>query len=80
MKVLLNLNSNILKETVDVIRKIEAYLRANQIIDGGLTSKKSLAATQSFFNVLQAESDWSYSALSRLVSFSVGDNFVGIAQ
>jgi 3-methyladenine DNA glycosylase Tag len=62
------------KDTFLLTRDIEAYFRANKIIDGGLQSKKSLAAIQHSFNQWQSESDMSLSQLSRLVAFATGDN------
>lgn len=62
------------KDTFLLSRDVEAYLRAYEIIDGGLQSKKSLEAAQAFFNSLVQQSGWSLQALSQLVAFSVGDN------
>jgi hypothetical protein len=70
------MNCNIFKEVVDVIRDIEAYFRANKIIDGGLQSKKSLTAIQASFNQWQSECDLSLAQLSRLVAFATGDNHI----
>ncbi|MBQ4851687.1 DNA-3-methyladenine glycosylase I [Pseudoalteromonas sp. MMG012] len=64
------------KDTFLLSRDVEAYLRAHEIIEGGLQSKKSLGAAQAFFNTLVNESDWSLQALSQLVAFSIGDNQV----
>jgi len=62
------------KDTFLLTRDIEAYFRANKIIDGGLQSKKSLAAIQNSFNQWQSECDLSLTQLSRLVAFATGDN------
>ncbi|MBD1583968.1 DNA-3-methyladenine glycosylase I [Pseudoalteromonas sp. S16_S37] len=62
------------KDTFLLSKDVEAYLRAHKVIDGGLQSKKSLLAIQSFFNVLVEQSGWSLQALSQLIAFSVGDN------
>lgn len=59
---------------------VEGFLRNRGVIDGGTTSKKSLQATQEFFNELRAQSGRSLSQLSRIVSFSYGQNHVGIAR
>lgn len=66
------------KDTFLLSRDCESYLRSNKIIDGGLQTKKSLVAIQSFFNELQQQSGLSYQELSQIVSFSCGDNLVGI--
>jgi 3-methyladenine DNA glycosylase Tag len=68
------------KDTFLLTRDIEAYFRANNIIDGGLQSKKSLAAIQACFNQWQSESDLSLSQLSRLVAYATGDNHIQVAQ
>jgi len=64
------------KDTFLLTRDIEAYFRANKIIDGGLQSKKSLSAIQNSFNQWQSECDLSLTQLSRLVAFATGDNHV----
>lgn len=64
------------KDTFLLSNDVEAYLRAQKIIDGGLQSKKSLTAIQQHFNKLQAESDFSFRQLSQLMAFSCGDNYV----
>jgi len=64
------------KDTFLLTRDIEAYFRANKIIDGGLQSKKSLAAIQNSFNQWQSECDLSLAQLSRLVAFATGDNHI----
>lgn len=66
------------KDTFLLSRDVEAYLRANQIIDGGLQTKKSLTAAQTFFNEMQQQSGLSLQEISKIISFSVGDNIVGI--
>ncbi len=65
------------KDTFVLSRDVEAYCRANEIIDGGLHSKRSLDAIQSMFNDLQQQSGRSLQELSQLVAYSVGDNYVG---
>jgi len=64
------------KDTFILSSDVEAYLRAQQIIDGGLQSKKSLTAIQTFFNKLQNESGYSLTQLSRMIAFASGDNYV----
>ena len=48
------------KDTFILSSDVEAYLRAQQIIDGGLQSKKSLTVIQVHFNKLQNESGDNY--------------------
>lgn len=59
---------------------VEGFLRNRGVIDGGATSKKSLQATQDFFNELRSQSGRSLSELSRIVSFGYGQNHVGIQR
>ena len=66
------------KDTFILSSDVEAYLRAQQIIDGGLQSKKSLTAIQAYFNKLQNESSYSLTQLSRLIAFASGDNYVQV--
>ncbi len=66
------------KETFILSSDVEAYLRAQQIIDGGLQSKKSLTAIQAYFNKLKSESGYNLTQLSRLIAFSCGGNYVQI--
>jgi 3-methyladenine DNA glycosylase Tag len=55
-------------------RDVEDYLRKNLIIDGGLTSKKTLKAANAAFSQWQAESGRSLQELSLLVAYSWGTN------
>ena len=64
------------KDTFLLSRDVEAYLREQEIIEGGLTSQRSLKAIQAFFNELQQQSGRSLCELSRLIAFSVGENAV----
>ena len=66
------------KDTFILSRDVESYLRAHKIIDGGLQTKKSLTAIQSFFNKLVEKSGWSLTSLSQLIAYSVGDNYVNV--
>jgi len=68
------------KDTFLLSSDVEAYLRAQKIIDGGLQSKKSLTAIQAYFNQLQQESGYSLMQLSRLIAFAGGDNHVQLEQ
>ena len=66
------------KDTFILSSDVEAYLRAQKVIDGGLQSKKSLTAIQTYFNQLQEESGYSLTQLSRLIAFASGDNYVHV--
>jgi len=66
------------KDTFILSSDVEAYLRAQKIIDGGLQSKKSLTAIQAYFNQLQQDSGYSLTQLSRLIAFASGDNYVQV--
>lgn len=66
------------KDTFILSRDVESYMRAQNIIDGGLQSKKSLEQIQAAFNNYQQESGLSLQEISQIISFSVGDNHVGI--
>ncbi|PKI15786.1 DNA-3-methyladenine glycosylase I [Colwellia sp. 12G3] len=68
------------KDTFILSSDVEAYLRVQKIIDGGLQSKKSLTAIQAHFNKLQNESGYSLTQLSRLIALSCGDNYVQVAE
>ena len=68
------------KDTFILSTDVEAYLRAQKIIDGGLQSKKSLTAIQAYFNQQQQESGYSLTQLSRLIAFASGDNYVQVEQ
>ncbi len=68
------------KDTFILSSDVEAYLRAQQVIDGGLQSKKSLTAIQAYFNKLQSESGYSLTQLSRLIAFASGDNYVQVEE
>jgi 3-methyladenine DNA glycosylase Tag len=66
------------KDTFLLSQDVEAYLRAYQVIDGGLTSKGSLAKIQAQFNLWQQQSGMSLQHISRVVAMSVGDNYAGL--
>ncbi|CAM4266044.1 DNA-3-methyladenine glycosylase I [Pseudoalteromonas byunsanensis] len=68
------------KDTFLLSRDVEAYLRSHEIIDGGSHSKKSLLATQAFFNTLVEQSGWTLQSLSQLIALSVGDNNISAGQ
>lgn len=62
------------KDTFLLSKDVETVLRAEEIIDGGLQSQKSLQAAQQFFNEMRQYSGLSLQELSQIVSMSVGDN------
>lgn len=66
------------KDTFILSRDIEAYLRAYEIIDGGIQTKRSLNAAQAFFNDLQQQSGLSMQEISQTIAYSVGDNHVTV--
>jgi len=66
------------KDTFILSSDVEAYLRVQNVIDGGLQSKKSLTAIQNHFNELQQQSGYSLTQLSRLIAFASGDNYVQV--
>ncbi|TMP29991.1 3-methyladenine DNA glycosylase [Pseudoalteromonas rubra] len=68
------------KDTFILSRDVEAYLRAHDVISGGLHSLKSLRAAQAFFNELRRQSGYSLQKLSQLVAYSVGDNVAGVSS
>ncbi len=68
------------KDTFLLSRDCENYLRAHDVIDGGLHTKKSLVAAQGFFNELQQQSGLPLQILSQIVSLSTGDNIVGMQK
>ncbi|MDX2319864.1 MAG: DNA-3-methyladenine glycosylase I [Moritella sp.] len=65
------------KDTFILSRDVEAYFRANKLIEGGLTSKRNLKIIQDSFNQWQNESGYSLQEISQIVAYSVGDNRVG---
>ncbi|WP_246128465.1 DNA-3-methyladenine glycosylase I [Pleionea sediminis] len=64
------------KDTFLLSRDVEAYFRNHKLIDGGLRTKKSLATIQSCFNNWQDQSGRSLQAISQIISYGIGDNFV----
>ncbi|MGF1695591.1 DNA-3-methyladenine glycosylase I [Vibrio lamellibrachiae] len=64
------------KDTFILSRDIESYFRAQNLIEGGLYSKRSLEAIQRAFNHWQAESGRSLTEISRLIAYGVGENTV----
>ena len=64
------------KDTFIVSRDVEAYFRANKLIEGGISSKKSMTVIQNAFNGWRDETNLSLQELSQILSFSIGDNHV----
>ncbi|AWB66571.1 3-methyladenine DNA glycosylase [Saccharobesus litoralis] len=64
------------KDTFLFSQDVEAYLRAQKIIDGGIGTNKTLNAAQDAFNVWQQESGLSFQEISQVIAMSVGDNYV----
>lgn len=62
------------KDTFLLSRDVEGYFRSQQLIDGGLSSKKSLNTIQDTFNHWHDETGYSYQELSRILACSIGDN------
>ncbi|MBO9489858.1 DNA-3-methyladenine glycosylase I [Endozoicomonas sp. G2_1] len=71
------------KDTFLLSRDVEAYMRAHEIITGGLQTKSSLKAIQACFNTWREQSEadgiaMSLTQLSRLVAYATGDNSVQV--
>lgn len=66
------------KDTFLLSQDVEAYLRAYQVIDGGLTSKTSLQKIQAQFNQWQQQSGLPLQQLSQIIALSMGDNYAGL--
>ena len=61
-------------DTFLLSRDVEDYLRKHDIVDGGLTSKKSLTAANAAFAQWHKESGRSLQEISAIVAFSWGTN------
>ena len=68
------------KDTFILSSDVEAYLRAQKVIDGGLHTKSSLKAAQNYFNHLKQETGYSLTQLSRLIAFAGGDNYIQLEE
>lgn len=66
------------KDTFLLTQDVEAYLKAYGVFDGGINSKRSQQQIQQQFNQWQAESGLSLQEISQIVSYSVGENSVGM--
>ncbi len=64
------------KDTFLLSNDVVAYFKARDLVTGSTTSKRSLQVFQDGFNQLQQQSGLTYQELSRLLAFSVGDNYV----
>ncbi len=65
-------------DTFLLSRDVESYFHEHGLISGSARSKRSLTAIQNTFFMWQKESGLSLQELSQLVSFSCGDNYVGM--
>ncbi|MER2493260.1 DNA-3-methyladenine glycosylase I [Catenovulum sediminis] len=65
-------------DTFLLTQDVEAYFRAHKLIEGGLSSKRSLLKIQQCFNHWQQESGYDLQQISQTIAYSVGDNYVGI--
>ncbi|MFO6425237.1 DNA-3-methyladenine glycosylase I [Motilimonas sp. KMU-193] len=63
-------------DTFLLTKDVESYLRAHGYVDAGLTSKKGLQQCQDAFNRLQQQSGMTFTHLSQVIAYSVGDNQV----
>lgn len=68
------------KDTFILSQDVEAYLRAYQIFDGGISSQRSLKQIQQQFNDWQQQSGRSLQEISQIIAYSSGDNYVGMQQ
>lgn len=68
------------KDTFLLTQDVEAYLKAYGVFDGGITTKRSLQHIQQQFNLWQQESGLSLQEISQIVSYSVGENVVGMQR
>ncbi|MBF7073923.1 DNA-3-methyladenine glycosylase I [Glaciecola sp. MH2013] len=66
-------------DTFLLSRDVEAYFVEHGLITGSARSKRSLKAIQDTFLHWQQESGLSLQELSQIVSYSCGDNYVGMA-
>lgn len=66
------------KDTFLFSRDVEQYLLNHDVFEGGISSKRSLAQIQTFFNDMQQQSGRSLQEISQIIAFSVGDNLVDV--
>ncbi|MDT0582512.1 MULTISPECIES: DNA-3-methyladenine glycosylase I [Alteromonadaceae] len=67
-------------DTFLLSRDVEAYFVEHGLITGSVRSKRSLKTIQDTFLTWQQESGLSFQELSQIVSYSCGDNYVGMAN
>ncbi|MFQ3248718.1 MAG: 3-methyladenine DNA glycosylase Tag [Glaciecola sp.] len=65
-------------DTFLLSRDVEAYFTEHGLISGSARSKRSLTTIQRTFFTWQKESGLSLQELSQIVSYSCGDNYVGM--
>ena len=66
------------KDTFILSNDVEAYFRAHKLIDGGLSSKRSLTSIQNCFNTWRKESGLSLQEISMTIAYASGDNVVTV--
>lgn len=66
------------KDTFLLSRDVESYFVQHGLISGSVRSKRSLNTIQNSFLTWQEQSGRSFQELSQLVSYSCGDNYVGM--
>lgn len=66
------------KDTFLLSQDVAAYLRAFEVIEGGLTSKTSLQKIQAQFNQWQQQSGLPLQQISQIIAFGMGDNYAGL--
>ncbi|QBF82836.1 DNA-3-methyladenine glycosylase I [Shewanella maritima] len=62
------------KDTFLLSQDVQAYLKANKLVDSGFTSKSGLKQTQKVFNEYQQQTGLKLAEISKIISLSVGDN------
>lgn len=66
------------KDTFTLGSDVKNYFVQRKIVTGSVTSKRSLGAIQDGFNQLRSESGRSLQEISKVIAYSVGDNFVQV--
>jgi len=66
------------KDTFLLSGDVAGFLREHEVINTGIGSKSALNNSQRFFNDLQQESGRSLMELSRIISYSHGENWAGV--
>lgn len=65
-------------DTFILSRDVEAYFRQHKLIDGGLSSKRSLNTINEQFNQWHQESGLPYQTISQVLAYSCGDNTIQV--